>query len=66
MPTLLQVYNFLGQRVRTLVKDKQAPGDYQIEWDGKNETGIPVTSGVYLIRLESGDFIKTRKMLLIK
>lgn len=62
----LTIFNTLGQKVRTLVNKKQIAGTYQIYWDGRNEKGIQMPSGVYLYRLNAGSFIKTRKMLLIR
>jgi len=68
----LVIYNGLGQKVRTLIKAKQAPGRYQIKWDGKNESGLPLPSGVYLYRLHAEDaigaaaFVQTNKMLMLK
>ncbi len=65
-PIELTIYNFLGQKVRTLVKKSQPAGQYQINWDGKDEYGHDVVSGVYLYQLKTGDFTKTKKMILLK
>lgn len=62
----LSVYNVLGQRVRTLVNDNVQPGRYTAVWDGKNDVGRQVSSGLYFYRLEAGKFVRTNKMLLIK
>lgn len=63
----ISIYNTLGQKVRTLVDEAQKPaGYYRIEWDGKNETGQAVSSGVYYYQLETGNFSKTRKILLVR
>ncbi|MBX7150853.1 T9SS type A sorting domain-containing protein [bacterium] len=62
----LVVYNLLGQRVKTLYSGFQLAGSYRISWDGKNELGQQVASGVYLYRVEAGAFVKTKKMMLIK
>ena len=57
----------LGQKVRTLVKDKdQAIGLHQIQWDGKDDKGLKVSSGVYIYRLKAGTFNESKKMLLLK
>jgi len=64
--TWLCVYNVLGQRVRVLVRERQEAGYYRATWDGADEYGRPVSSGVYLCRLESGSFAQTRRMLLLK
>ena len=62
----LTIYNVLGQEVRTLVNDIRAAGSYRIEWNGADDSGKPVATGVYLYRLQAGDFTQTRKMLLMK
>ncbi len=62
----LEVYNMLGQKVRTLVNKPEAAGVYRVEWDGKDEAGKPVTSGLYVYRLKAGSFVKVKKMLFIK
>jgi hypothetical protein len=63
---VLKVYNMLGQEVRTLANTTQGRGVYHVQWDGKNESGNMVSSGVYLYRLEAGSTVKSRKMLFIK
>ncbi|MCK6622291.1 MAG: T9SS type A sorting domain-containing protein [Calditrichaceae bacterium] len=62
----LTVYNLLGQKVRTLVNARQPAGRYEVKWEGRDEEGKPVGSGVYFYRLEAGDFTQTRKMLLLR
>jgi hypothetical protein len=62
----LSVYNLLGQKVRTLVSGYQAAGRYNVEWQGNNDSGIPVSSGVYIYRFEAGDYQRTLKMILMK
>ena len=62
----LKVYNIKGQLVKTLVKDHLEAGTHKTVWDGDNDTGKRVSSGVYLYRLESGGKTKVRKMLLLK
>ena len=60
-PTKLVVYDALGREVATLVNEELKAGSYQTDWDGSN-----YTSGVYFYTLQSGDYIETRKMLLLK
>lgn len=62
----LTIFNLLGQPVRTLVQEPQASGRYQVKWDGRNENGIAVASGLYLYRLRAGSFVETRKMMLMR
>ncbi|MCP4709589.1 MAG: T9SS type A sorting domain-containing protein, partial [Planctomycetes bacterium] len=62
----LTIYNLLGQKVRTLVDDNQAPGPKSIVWDGRNGYGDTVSSGVYLYQIKAGNEIQDRKMLLLK
>jgi len=62
----LVIYNALGERVRTLVNDVQAADKYQVRWDGRNEQGIHVASGIYIYKLTAGDFVSARKMILMK
>jgi hypothetical protein len=57
----LKVYNILGRIVETLVNQQLTPGTYEVKWNaGKN------SSGVYFYKLESGNFVETKKMLMIK
>jgi hypothetical protein len=64
----LAIYNLLGKVVRTLVKERQYPGEHRIIWDGKDDQGNDVASGIYFYRLKvSGvEFIKAKKMVLIR
>lgn len=62
----LMVYNLAGQLVRILANAPQAAGRWQINWDGKDDAGNDVASGVYLYRLEAGNFAETKKMILMR
>jgi hypothetical protein len=62
----LEIYNVLGQLVRTLVDGERSPGSYREEWDATNTSGQRISSGVYLYRLQVGDENQTKKMLLLK
>jgi hypothetical protein len=62
----LAIYNVLGQKVRTLVQDYKPAGRYQITWDGLDETGRHVGTGVYLYRMTAGQTAVVKKMLLVK
>ena len=62
----LAIYDQLGEKIKTLIKAKQSTGIYQVEWNGKNETGIQVASGIYFYTLRADESMETRKMILIK
>jgi hypothetical protein len=62
----LKVFNILGQEVRTLVHTAQEAGEYVVNWDGQDNSGREVASGLYFCWLEVGDFHKTIKMVLVK
>ena len=62
----LTVYNLLGQQVTTLVNDFRRAGTHTITWNGRNELGRDVSTGVYLYRIDAGDFSATKKMVLLK
>lgn len=62
----LTVYDLLGREVRTLVESQQSAGPHVILWNGCDNSGSDVASGVYFYRLESDDFIDKKKMLLLK
>lgn len=62
----IKIYNLLGQEIKTLVNATKGIGRYEVIWDGKNDSGREVASGLYLYRLETGKISKTRKMLFVK
>jgi hypothetical protein len=62
----LKIYNISGQEVRTLVDDIQESGYYTVTWDGRNGTGTLLPSGFYFYRLEADNFVRTRRMVLLK
>jgi hypothetical protein len=62
----LVVYDVRGARVRTLVDREQRGGSYAVDWDGRNDQGQAVGSGVYFYRLVERNYTQTRKMLLLK
>ena len=64
--TMLEIFNILGQKVRTLVDEPRRVGSYEVAWDGKDDEGEEVASGIYLYRLRVGEFSQFRKMLLMK
>jgi len=62
----LIVYNLLGQQVSTLVSSVKPAGKHFVNWDGKNQNGKSVASGVYFYRLETAETVLSKKMLLLK
>ena len=64
--TSLNVYNVRGQLLRSLVNGMKSAGTYQIQWDGKDDAGRTLPSGVYFYRLQAGEFNQTRKMVMMK
>ena len=65
--TEIVIYNIKGQTVNALVNDRFDAGTYQVMWNGKDENGKSVTSGIYFYQLKAGkDFSQTKRMILIK
>ena len=62
----LEVYNLSGQRVVSLLSGALASGQYSITWDGRDQRGHAVSSGLYFYRLEAGSFLQTRKFTLVQ
>ena len=62
----LEVFNLMGQRVLVLVDAVQEAGSYEIQWDGKNNNGLPMASGIYLYRIRAGEFTDMQKMMLVR
>jgi outer membrane protein assembly factor BamB len=65
-PVSLKIYDLRGRLVRTLVDETREAGEYSVIWEGKDASGRMVSSGVYLYRIKAGDFVQTRKMVLLK
>ncbi|MBU1708120.1 T9SS type A sorting domain-containing protein [bacterium] len=62
----IAIYNVMGQQVKVLTDDIYSAGVHQIVWDGHNQLGSPVGSGIYFYRMHAGDFVSTRKMILLR
>ncbi|MBD3342368.1 MAG: T9SS type A sorting domain-containing protein [Candidatus Lokiarchaeota archaeon] len=62
----LIIFNSLGQIVRTLIHDYKNPGFHEAYWDGTDDVGNSVSSGIYLYRLEAGEFVRMKKMVLVR
>lgn len=62
----ISIYNILGQQVKVLVDSEQEAGFHEVIWNGTDGVGRSVATGVYLYQIEAGDYIASRKMLLLK
>jgi hypothetical protein len=63
---LLKIYNIRGQEVRTLVDSKVSTGSHRVVWNGTNNHGEPVTSGIYIYKMKAGNYSTVKKMIFIK
>jgi len=64
--TTLKIFDILGREIRTLIDEKQPPGNYTVKWDGTDSRGRRAASGVYFYRLKQGDDSASKKMILLK
>jgi len=62
----INIYNSLGQHIRKLESGTKKPGIYKLLWDGNDDFGAPMTSGIYICHLKAGDNVLSRKMLLLQ
>lgn len=62
----LNIYDLLGREIKTLISEDQAPGNYTVSWDGRDESGNIVPSGIYLYTLNAGNIVESKKMILMK
>ncbi|MBU0982400.1 MAG: T9SS type A sorting domain-containing protein [candidate division Zixibacteria bacterium] len=62
----IEVFNLLGQKVKSLIEREESAGSYTVTWNGTDEAGESVSTGVYLYRFKAGDHVETKKMLLLK
>ncbi len=62
----LAIYNIMGQKVRTLVDGMQPAGRFHLVWDGRSDSGVRVPSGIYFYRIQSGEYVAMKKMILMK
>jgi len=62
----LEIYNLLGHKIRTMVNEFQEAGNYEVVWDGRDETGKNVSNGVYIYKIQAGGFSEIKKMLFVK
>jgi hypothetical protein len=62
----IEIFNILGQKIITLVDEAKPAGIHRVNWNGVDDNDRPVATGVYLYRLRAGDFVQTKKMMLLK
>jgi len=62
----LKIYNVLGQEVKTLVNEFKPAGKFQAIWDGTDNSGRPAAEGMYFYRIQAGDFVQTKKIILMR
>jgi flagellar hook assembly protein FlgD len=62
----LEVFNVAGQKVRTLVQKTHEPGRYRVVWGATNDYGQTLSSGMYFYRIQAGDFVSVKKLILMK
>jgi flagellar hook assembly protein FlgD len=65
-PVEIAVFNVGGEKVTTLLNETKSPGRYKVVWDGTDDAGREVSSGVYFYRLTIADYHSTKKMLMLK
>ena len=63
---VVEIYNINGQRIRTLVNDQRAAGYYSLIWNGQNDSGLRVSTGLYFVRMKAGGYVHTVKMSFLK
>ena len=63
----MEVFNILGQKIKVLIDNQvENPGQYRVIWDGTNQTGNRVATGVYIYRIRANSFVSSKKMILMK
>lgn len=62
----IDIYNLAGKKVKTLVSSNHQPGRYKIQWNATNESGAPVSTGMYIYKIRAKDFVSVKKLLLMK
>ena len=66
MRVMITVYDIKGRVVKTLVDSRQSAGHNSIFWNGTNDFGAPVSTGLYFYRIQSSNFSQTKKMIFLK
>ncbi len=62
----LSIYNLQGQQVATLVAQRQTASHYATQWDGRNTSGTRVASGIYIYRIQAGEYSQFKKLTLMR
>jgi len=62
----ISIFNMVGQRVKILENRYQQAGPYTVQWNGKDEKGYSLTSGIYILRLQAGEYRKSQKLILVR
>ena len=62
----IEIININGQKIKTIIQSSHQPGNYEIMWDGTNQTGMSVPSGIYFYKLDADEFISVKKLVLLK
>ncbi|MCP4633299.1 MAG: T9SS type A sorting domain-containing protein [candidate division Zixibacteria bacterium] len=62
----ISIINLLGQKVKTIINENQETGEYEINWDGTDQSGKAVASGIYFYQINTGDYTASKKMIMIK
>ena len=62
----ITIYDMLGRHIKTLMDQTQDAGYRSIIWDATNEYGRPVSAGIYLYQIQAGEYMQTKKMVLLK
>ena len=66
MPVRIDIFNALGQRIRRLVDAEMLPGFHEAVWDGRDQAGRSLGTGIYFYRVGVGQRVETRKMLMTR
>lgn len=62
----IKIYDVTGREIRTLVQERKPAGQYTLIWNGRNDSGLPVSSGVYFYVMKSGKFLSRKKLILLR
>ena len=62
----ITIYDMLGRKIRTILNEHQDPGYKSLIWNATNNYGKPVSAGIYLYQIKAGEYISTKKMVLLK